>query len=315
EIGEKSHVPVQVSHNCPKYGGQGKLMEMFKIYEEARARGVEVTFDNDAHTDFNAKLSQVLPQWAQVGGSEKIVERLKNPQIRERIKREIIEDKHPGPGYVGLVKHGRWDRIFLFHCRKNKDLIGKSIEEIAKVRSKDPFDVFLDLIVEERGDVSALFNYMEEDDIRTLMKHPLMMFCSDGVASSNRGILRKITGYSPCSFGEYPYILQRFVREEKVLPLQEAIRKMTSFPAQKLGLRDRGLLREGMWADIVIFNADTIKDRATNRFPYKFPLENYPHKYPEGIEYVIVNGEIVVEKGKHKNCFPGKVLRHKSLIS
>ncbi|MEM2249409.1 MAG: D-aminoacylase [Candidatus Bathyarchaeia archaeon] len=315
EIGEKSHVPVQVSHNCPKYGGQGKLMEMFKIYEEARARGVEVTFDNDAHTDFNAKLSQVLPQWAQVGGSEKIVERLKNPQIRERIKREIIEDKHPGPGYVGLVKHGRWDRIFLFHFRKNKDLIGKSIEEIAKVRSKDPFDVFLDLIVEERGDVSALFNYMEEDDIRTLMKHPLMMFCSDGVASSNRGILRKITGYSPCSFGEYPYILQRFVREEKVLPLQEAIRKMTSFPAQKLGLRDRGLLREGMWADIVIFNADTIKDRATNRFPYKFPLENYLHKYPEGIEYVIVNGEIVVEKGKHKNCFPGKVLRHKSLIS
>ena len=311
EIGEKSHVPVQVSHNCPKYGGQGKLMEIFKIYEEARARGVEVTFDNDAHTDFNAKLIQVLPQWAQVGGKEKIVERLKNPQIRARIKKEIVEDKYPGPGYVGLVKHGRWDRIFLFYCRKNKDLIGKSIEEIAKVRNKDPFDVFLSLIVEERGDVSALFNYMEEDDIRILMKHPLMMFCSDGVASSNNGVLRRITGYSPCSFGEYPYILQRFVREEKVLTLQEAIRKMTSFPAQKLGLRDRGLLREGMWADIVIFNANKIKDRATDRFPYKFPLKNFPHKYPEGIAYVIVNGEIVVEKGRHKNRFPGKVLRHK----
>lgn len=311
EIGEKSHVPVQVSHNCPKYGGQGKLMEIFKIYEEARTRGVEVTFDNDAHTDFNAKLIQVLPQWAQVGGKEKIVERLKNPQIRARIKKEIVEDKYPGPGYVGLVKHGRWDRIFLFYCRKNKDLIGKSIEEIAKVRNKDPFDVFLSLIVEERGDVSALFNYMEEDDIRILMKHPLMMFCSDGVASSNNGVLRRITGYSPCSFGEYPYILQRFVREEKVLTLQEAIRKMTSFPAQKLGLRDRGLLREGMWADIVIFNANKIKDRATDRFPYKFPLKNFPHKYPEGIAYVIVNGEIVVEKGRHKNRFPGKVLRHK----
>jgi len=311
EIGEKSHVPVQVSHNCPKYGGQGKLSEMFEIYEKARARGVEVTLDNDAHTDFNANLYQVLPQWAQVGGKEKIAERLKDPQIRERIKREIIEDRYPGPGYVGLVKHGRWDRIFLFHCKKNKNLIGKTIEEIAEIRKKDPFDVFLDLIVEEKGDVSALFNYMEEDDIRALMKHPLMMFCSDGVASSNRGILRKITGYSPCSFGEYPYILERFVREEKVLSLQEAIRKMTSFPAQKLGLRDRGLLREGMWADIVIFDANTIRDRATNRFPYKFPLENYPHKYPEGIAYVIVNGEIVVEKGKQRNRFPGKVLRHK----
>jgi N-acyl-D-aspartate/D-glutamate deacylase len=105
--------------------------------------------------------------------------------------------------------------------------------------------------------------------------------------------------------------LERFVREEKVLSLHEAIRKMTSFPAQKLGLRDRGLLREGMWADIVIFDADTIKDRATSRFPYKFPLENYPHRYPKGIAYVIVNGEVVVEKGRHKNVFPGKVLRHK----
>jgi N-acyl-D-amino-acid deacylase len=311
EIGEKSHVPVQVSHNCPKYGGQGKLSEMFEIYEKARAREVEVTLDNDTHTDFNANLHQVLPQWAQVGGGEKIAERLKDPQIRERVKREIIEDRYPGPGYVGLVKHGRWDRIFLFHCKKNKNLVGKTIEEIAEIRKKDPFDVFLDLIVEEKGDVSALFNYMEEDDIRTLMRHPLMMFCSDGVASSSRGILRKITGYSPCSFGEYPYILERFVREEKVLPLQEAVRKMTSFPAQKLGLRDRGLLREDMWADIVIFDANTIRDRATNRFPYKFPLKNYPHKYPEGIAYVIVNGEIVVEKGRQRNCFPGKVLRHK----
>jgi N-acyl-D-amino-acid deacylase len=315
EIGEKANIPVQVSHNCPKYGAHGKLKEMFEIYEKARARGIEVTTDNDTHTDFYAELSQTLPQWAQAEGKNKIIERLKNPHTRERIKREIIEDKHPGPGYVGLVKHGRWDRIFLFHCRKNKKFIGKSIEEIARIRNKDPFDVFLDLIIEEKAYASALFNYMEEEDIRTLMKHPLMMFCSDGVASSRRGVLSRIEGYSPCSYGEYPYILERYVREEKVLSLQEAIRKMTSFPAQKLGLRDRGLLREGMWADIVIFDANKIKDRATNRFPYKFPLENYPHKYPKGIAYVIVNGEIVVEKGKHKGVLPGKVLRHQAKIA
>jgi N-acyl-D-aspartate/D-glutamate deacylase len=311
EIGERAGVPVQVSHNCPKYGGHGKLKEMFEIYEKARTRGVEVTLDNDAHTDLNPNLSQVLPQWAQAGGNKKIVERLRNLKTRERIKKEIIEDRHPGPGYVGLVKHGRWDRIFLFHCKKNKDLIGKSLKEIAKIRDVDPFDAFFDLIIEEKGDVSALFDYIEEEDIRTLLKHPLMMVCSDGAASSQRGVLRKIEGYSPCSYGEYPYILERYVREKKVLSLHEAIRKMSSFPAQKLGLRDRGLLREGMWADIVIFNASTIKDKATSRFPYSFPLENYPHKYPEGIEYVMVNGEIVVEKGRHKGVFTGKVLRHR----
>jgi N-acyl-D-amino-acid deacylase len=312
KIGEQAGVPVQVSHNCPKYGGHGKLREMFKIYEKARARGVEVTLDNDAHTDFNPSLTQALPQWAQAGGNEKTAKILAKPKVREKIKKEITEDKHPGPGYVGLVKHGRWDRIFLLHCRKNKDLIGKSFEEIAKIRNVDPFDAYFDLIIEEKGDASALFNYIEEEDIRTLLKHPLMIVCSDSSASSRRGVLKRIEGYSPCGYGEYPYILERYVREEKILSLHEAIRKMTSFPAQKLGLKDRGLLREGMWADIVVFDADTIKDNATSRFPYSFPLKNYPHRYPDGIKYVIVNGQIVVEKGRHKGVFPGKVLRHKS---
>jgi N-acyl-D-amino-acid deacylase len=310
EIGERAGVPIEVSHNCPKYGGHGKLKEMFKIYEKARARGIEVTLDNDAHTDFNPYLSQVLPQWAQAGGSEQTVERLRDPKTRQKIKKEIVEDRHPGPGYVGLVKHGRWDRIFLFHCRKNQELIGKNIEEIAKKRKVDPFDAYFDLIVEEKGDVSGLFNYVEEEDIRNLLKHPLMMVCTDGTASATYGVLKSIEGYSPCSYGEYPYILERFVREEGVLSLHEAIRKMTSFPAQKLGLRDRGLLRENMWADIVIFDQSTLRDKATDRFPYSFPLKNYPHRYPEGIECVIVNGQIVVQNGRHTGVYPGKVLRH-----
>jgi N-acyl-D-amino-acid deacylase len=313
EIGEKAGVPVQVSHNCPKYGGSGKLKEMFKIYKKARARGVEVTTDNDAHTDFNPELINVLPQWAQAGGVEKTIERLKDAETRERIKKEIKEDKSPGPGYCGLVKHGRWDRIFLFSCKKNKELIGKSFKEIAKTKgAADPFDVYFDLLIEENGDASGLFNYIEEEDIRALLKNPLMMVSSDGEATAPYGALGKIQSYSPCSYGEYPYILERYVREEKIITLQEAIRKMTSFPAQKLGLEDRGLIREGMWADIVVFNINTIKDRATSRYPYTFPLPNYPHKYPEGIEYVLVNGKVVVEKGEHKGLLPGKVLRHQS---
>jgi len=311
EIGEKAGVPVQVSHNCPKYGGSGKLKEMFKIYEAARARGVEVTTDNDAHTDFNPESILVLPQWAQAGGVEKTIERLKDSETREKIKKEIKEDKSPGPGYCGLVKHGRWDRIFLFHCKKNKELIGKNFEEIAEIKgATDPFDAYFDMIIEEEGDVSGLFNYIEEEDIRTLLKNHLMMVSTDGEATAPYGALGKIQSYCPCSYGEYPYILERYVREEKIITLEEAIRKMTSFPAQKLGLRDRGLIREGMWADIVVFDINTIKDRATNRYPYTFPLSNYPHKYPKGIEYVLVNGEVVVEKGEHKGVLPGKVLRH-----
>jgi len=310
EIGEKARVPVQVSHNCPKYGGHGKFKEMSQLYEEARARGLELTIDNDAHTDFNPQLSEILPQWVQAGGAKKIVERLKDPETREKIKREIIEDKLPGPGYCGLVKYGRWDRVFLFKSRKNKQLIGKSFEEIAKLRGVDAFDAYFDILIEERDEASALFNYIDQEDIRAVLKHPLMMVSSDGNAEAPYGILGKIGGYCPCSYGEYPYILERYVREEEALTLQEAIRKMTSFPAQKLGLRDRGLIREGMWADIVVFNPHTIKDKATTRFPYHFPLPNYPHKYPEGIEYVLVNGQIVVAKGRHTGALPGKVLRH-----
>jgi len=313
EIGEKAGVPVQVSHNCPKWGGSGKLLEMFELYEKARARGVDVTMDNDAHTDLNPQLSYVLPQWAQAGGVEKVIERLRNSEIRERIKKEIVEDKCPGPGYCGLVKHGRWDRIFLFRCKKNQDLIGKNFEEIAKIKgTKDPFDAYFDLLIEEKDEASALFNYISEDDIRTVLKFHLMMVSTDGSAYAPYGALGKIDGYSPCSYGEYPYILERYVREEKVISLQEAIRKMTSFPAQKLGLKDRGLIREGAWADIVVFDINRIKDRATSRYPYTFPLANFPHKYPEGIEYVLVNGEVVIEKGEHKGFLPGRVLRHKT---
>ena len=311
EIGMKAKVPVQVSHNCHKYGGHGKFKQMSKLYEDARAKGVELTIDNDAHTDLGPQLSNILPQWAQVGGPKKIAERLKDRETREKIKREIVNDKFPGPGYCGLVKHGRWDRIFLFKAKKNKQLVGKSFEHIAKIRGTNPFDAYFDVLIEEKGETSGIFNYIDEEDIRAVLKHPLMMICSDSSAVAPYGVLGRISGYYPCSYGEYPYILERFVREEKVLTLQEAVRKMTSFPAQKLGLRDRGLLREGMWADIVVFNPHTIKDRATCRFPYHFPLSNYPHKYPEGIEYVLVNGQIVVAKGRHLGVLPGMVLRHK----
>jgi N-acyl-D-amino-acid deacylase len=310
EIAERSGVRLQVSHNCPKYGAHGKFEEMSQLYADARKRGVDLTIDNDAHTDFNPQLIQVLPQWAQAGGDKAAAERLRDSELRNRIKQEALDDKLPGPGYAGLVKHGRWDRIFLFHAVKNESLIGKSFEEIASLRGQEPMDVYLDIIIEEEGNTSALFNYIEEEDIKAVLRHPLMMVCSDGNAVAPYGALGRIQGYWPCSYGEYPYILQRYVREERVLTLQEAIRKMTSFPAQKLGLRDRGQIREGMWADMVVFNFEKIRDRATCRFPYTFPLPNYPHRYPEGIEHVIVNGQIVIEEAEHTGALAGQVLKH-----
>ncbi|NHJ14961.1 MAG: D-aminoacylase [Candidatus Thorarchaeota archaeon] len=310
EIGEKAGVRVQVSHNCPKYGGHGSFEEMSRLYEDARARGIDLTIDNDAHTDLNPRLTQVLPQWAQAGSKDEIVERLKDSALRSRIKREMLEDTYPGPGYCGLVKHGRWNRIFLFKAKVNSDLLGKSFEEIAKIRGSEPAEALLDIIIEEKGDTTAIFSYIEEDDIRAVLKHPLMMICSDGNAIAPYGVLADLYGYYPCCYGEFPYILQRYVREEKLLTLPEAIRKMTSFPAQKLGLKDRGLIRVGMWADIVAFNPKTVRDQATCHYPYEFPLANYPHQYPEGIECVTVNGEVVVFRGRHSKLLPGKTLRH-----
>jgi len=309
EIGRKAGIPVQVSHNCPKYGAWHRLNETLPLYEVARMNGVEVTLDNDVHTDFGTYLLKALPQWVYERGTKEAIAILKDPKNRERIKEEIIEDKVPGFGPIGLLKHSRWDRIFIYQCKKNTSFIGKNIKEIAEERGESFFDTFFNLILEERGKIKAIFDYISLDDVRTLLKHPFMMVCSDGQALSKEGILSKDAPYSPCSFGEYPYILERFVREEKLLTLQEAIRKMTSFPAQKLGIWDRGIIRRGMWADLVIFNLEKIKDKSTNLYPHSYPFKNYPHDYPEGIEYVLVNGEIVLENGKQKDVLPGKVLR------
>ncbi|MCD6472248.1 D-aminoacylase [Candidatus Aerophobetes bacterium] len=309
KIGEKAGIPVQVSHNCPKYGAWHRLNETLPLYDVARANGIEVTLDNDTHTDFGTYLWHALPQWAYEKGIKEAITIIKNPKKRERIKREIEEDKLPGFGPIGLLKHNRWERIVIYQCKKNTSFIGKNIKEIAKERRASSFDTFFNLIMEEKGEIKAIFDYMNLDDIRTLLKHPLMMICSDGQVRPKEEVLSKNASYFPCCFGEYPYVLERFVREEKLLTLQEAIRKMTSFPAQKLGLWDRGIIRKGMWADLTIFNLERMKDKSTNLYPHSYPFKNYPPDYPEGIDYVFINGEIILENGKQRDILPGKILR------
>lgn len=302
-IGERAKIPVQLSHNAPKYGAWGRLKETLKLVEDARKKGIDVTIDNDTQRDWHGMLTSVLPPTMHYLEIDEIMQALRDLSKREEVKREIVEDKIPGFGPVGLVKHGRWDRIILFKCEKNKEFIGKSFADIGKIFGKDPFDAYIEVLIEEKGNGEVVFKeYISEDDIETLLKHPWAMVSTDSEATASYGIFKEITSYCPASYGEYPRILEVYVRDRGVLTIEEAIRKMTSFPAQKLGVKDRGLLREGMWADIVIFDLKEVKDKATGKFP---------HEYPEGIRYVIVNGVISVAEEEYKGALPGKVLRHR----
>jgi len=309
-IGEKSGVRVQISHNCPKVGAWGRTDETLGLVEAARKRGLEVTVDNDVHTDLAPSLSGALPQYLHEREKADLLEYMKDPANRKRVRKEIVEDKLPAFGPSGLLKHGYFDRIFLMHVPGDRKLEGKTVAQVAKSRRKDPFETYFDLMVESDDEIIAIFDYILEKDIKALLVHPLVMVSSDCATWSEKGPLTDPPPYVPCAFGEYPGIFERYVRDEPLLTIQEAVRKMTSFPAQKMGLYDRGLLRPGMWADITLIDLAKIKDRATNVWPHKYPYENYPHRYPDGVPYVIVNGTIAVDGGRQTKNRAGQVLRH-----
>jgi N-acyl-D-aspartate/D-glutamate deacylase len=277
--------------------------------DDARAQGQDVTVDNDVHTDFPVSLPWSLPQHLHGKGVAAIVALLQDEQARHKIRREILEDVRPGFGPCGLLKHGRWDRITIFFAKHGRDVVGRTIEAIARERARDPFELYFDLIIENDGAIDAIFDYIDEENIRILLEHPATMISSDGQVLAPYGFLNDPPPYSPCSYGEFPGVLERYVRDEPVLTLEEAVRKMTSFPAQRFGLFDRGVLRPGAWADIVVFDLDRVRDRATCFYPYAQPLENYPHHYPDGIDYVLVGGVEVIDDGQHTGALPGRVLR------
>lgn len=309
-IGREAGVPVQISHNAPKYGAPCDATANLALVEEARRSGLDVTVDNDVHTDLGPALMDALPQYLLGREVAEIVSLLKDSGSRKSIRDEILLDRRPAFGPAGLLKHGRWDRITIFEAPLNRGVVGKTIETIASDQDQDPFDVYFDLIVEMGDEVYAIYEYIDEKNIRILLQHPLVMIASDGQVLAPHGFLNDPPPYYPCCYGEFPGVLERYVRDESVLSLEEAIRKMTSFPAQRLGVMDRGVLRPGACADIVIFDLDRIHDRATNLYPHTYPFENYPHNFPEGIDYVIVNGELVIEEGQHTGVLPGKVLKH-----
>jgi N-acyl-D-amino-acid deacylase len=314
-IAEKSGVRLQLSHHPPKIGAYGKSVETLKMIEDARGRGLDVACDFHPYTAGSTSLSALLPAWAQEGGFEKIIERLKDPVIRVKIREDMIREPIPGPGPCGLVKRGLWNMIFLSECNVNKDLIGKSFDEIAKLRGKDPFEAYFDILLEENLSGSIIGFYYDENDIRNVAVSPYSMVGSDGYALAPRGVLVREGGH-PRSYSTFPMVIRKYVRGEsrsellydrgdKIMSLETAIMKMTSIPASRLNIHDTGLIRVGFHADICIFDYNRISDLSTYYNPQVFPV---------GVEYVIVNGVIVVDRGRHTGAKPGKVLRHRKLF-
>ena len=292
EIGRKSGAPVEISHH--KASGKsnwGKVKRTLKMIDEARSMGVDVTCDVYPYVAGSTGLDAFLPVHAWAGGIEKLVERLKNRETRLQLRREMERSS--------LFKPDSWDTIMIAYCKGHIEYEGKTIAEIAEHNRIDPFDLVFDLLIEEKAAVQIVIFSMREKDMRTVLKHPASMIGSDSSSTAPYGVLAKGKPH-PRTYGTFPRVLSECVRNTKLLTLEEAIRKMTSFPAQKLRLNDRGLIRKGMWADITVFSPEKIVDKATYA---------KPHQYPVGIKYVIVNGKLVVADGKHTHRLPGKALR------
>lgn len=298
-IGEQGGVPVEVFHLKAAYQpGWGRLMlEAGQKIEQARARGVDVAADIYLYTAGGTGLDSVIPSWAHEGGREKLLERLKDPQIRARLKNEI---KTGSPGWWNIVEAaGGWDNIVLAYAANNENarFEGKNLTQIAKEWNKEPADAAYDLVAQGSGGrVSAIYHMMSEQDIETALKFPWTSIGSDASAALDPNA----TGPAhPRAHGNFPRLIAKYVRERKILTLEEAIRKMTSWPATRMRIPNRGTIKEGNWADVVIFDYDKIQDRATYEQP-RLPAV--------GIDYVLVNGQVAMENGKHTGARPGQVI-------
>jgi N-acyl-D-aspartate/D-glutamate deacylase len=301
EIGEKANVPVEIFHL--KVAGKnnwGRMPEVVGLIDAARARGVDVNANQYPYIAANHPMLPLLPPWALEGGVDKTMERLGDPQLRARMKQEI-ENGLPGWNDNKIQQSGGWQGVVIGGTKteKNAPLSGKTLEELGGVRGKDPANAFFDLLLEEHGQLMCILFMMNEKDVQTAMRQPWVDIASDGSSLSTEGLLA--AGHPhPRNYGTFPRILGHYARDEKLLTLEDAVRRMTSLAAQRLSLKDRGLLREGYWADIVVFDLNRVSDKAT--------FTN-PKQYPEGINYVLVNGGVVIDRGNHTGKRPGMALR------
>jgi len=300
EIGRRARIPVEIWHLKTAYKKNwGRMPEVLEKIRKARSQGLDITADVYPYVAGSTSLSACLPPWALEGGTAKMLDRLRDPAIRERLKKEIMTDAReweniylgsggPGGVLIGSVVN-----------REVESMQGKRISQIAQEQGKDPLDAVFDLILADHGQTGAIYFMMSEADLRAAMQAPFVSFCTDSGARATDGPLAGAKSH-PRGWGSYPRILGHYVREEKLLTLENAINKMTGMPAERVKLRDRGFLRTGMYADITIFDPQRVIDRATFEMP---------NQYPEGVQYVIVNGQISVDAGKRKSTSAGRPLR------
>ena len=308
-IGERAGCRTQISHNAPKFGGAHLLPDVIALWEGARERGLDVAVDNDAHTDLAWDLRYGLPQWTHELAPADLLALLATGEGRRAIVEEVVADVRPAYGPVGLLKHGAWDRVWFLPSPWSPAATGRTVADVAAEREVDGWTAYLDEVVASRGGAQGLFDYIELDVVHAVARHPMVMLCSDGWVLPRGANEADPPLYMPCSYGEYPGMLERFVVKDAVLSLEEAVRKMTSMPAGRVGLTDRGLVAPGMAADLVLFDLDRVRDRATNLFPHDPITEHVPHGFPEGIDDVWVNGVPVVSDGEPTLAVAGRVLR------
>lgn len=290
-IAEAAKLPLEISHF--KVCGTTywwKLSKLFDLVDRARERGLNVNADRYPYTAYNTGLSVFYPNWVLDGGSEAFVKRLRDPGERLKMKEETFEKLEGTP----------WENILLVDMREeaDKSLVGKTIGQAASEAHQDPYEFSCDLLIKEGGNVSIIGFGMDEEGTEAVLKHPLVMLCSDGSSLAPTGPLGGGMPH-PRNYGTFPRLLGHYVRERRIMSLPEAIKKMTSMPAAKVGLKDRGAIRTGNWADLVVFDPATIADKATY---------TDPEQYPVGIDYVIVNGKVVIDHGAHSGALAGKLL-------
>ena len=291
-IGAEAGIPAQITHH--KAIGRdvwGRSADSLALVDAARARGIDVTIDQYPYTASQTSITAVVPQWAQAGGTRALIARLQDPETRRRIREEIVH----------RIEHDRGGgdpaNVVIGLCAWDRSLEGKSLADVLAGRGVEvTLAHAADLVMEivENGGARAIYHAMDEGDVERIMRHPATAVGSDGgVSVFGAGVPH------PREYGTFARVLGRYVRERGVLTLEEAVRKMSGATAARLGLQDRGLLREGFFADVAVFDPGRIIDRAT--------FED-PHRYADGVEYVLVNGVLVVDGGEHTGARPGRVL-------
>jgi len=296
-MAREAEIPLHISHF--KAAGKRNWHKMegaLEAVDRAHREGLDITFDIYPYTAGSTMFMAILPAWVMEGGAPKTLERLRSPALRAKIREQFLNPpplEPDGPAWENYVNNVGWENIIIssVESKKNQSWVGQSVADIAEGEGKDPAETAFDILLEENGRVGMILFSMDEEKMAMGLRHPLGTICTDGLLGGRP---------HPRVYGTFPRVLGRYVRERKDMPLEEAIRKMTSLPARRLGLKDRGVLAEGKAADIVVFNPVAILDRATYEDPRQYPL---------GIRQVIVNGVLSVEGGQHTGKLGGRVLK------